>query len=108
MWPTIWPKDRTSGDGLNEYWSSLTFSADLVMLPLIRSNVALVAAVSGLAGVCAAAGPASASAATNVHTALISQSPCESPAGGPDLLRGPGRGWADRGAGGDAATGPDG
>src|SRR3954471_1519850 len=96
MWPTIWPKDRTSGDGLNEYWSSLTFSADFVMLPLIRSNVALVAAVSGLAGVCAAAGPASASAATNVHTALISQSPCESPAGAHVTSRGMGCLWAHR------------
>ena len=70
-WPTIWPKLRTSGDGLNEYWSSGTFSADFVMLPLIKSNVDLVAVVSGLAGVCAAAGTASASAATSVQAAFI-------------------------------------
>src|SRR6188472_3490758 len=41
------------------------------MLPLIKSNVDLVAAVSGLAGVCAAAGTASASAATSVQAAFI-------------------------------------
>src|SRR3954464_15640884 len=71
MWPTICPKLRTSGVGLKEYCSSGTFSADLMMLPLIKSKVALVAPVSGLAGVCAAAGAARASTATRVHAAFI-------------------------------------
>src|SRR3954464_3715265 len=71
MWPTICPKLRTSGEGLKEYCSSGTFSADLMTFPLIMSKVALVAAVSGLAVVCAAAGAPRASTATRVQAAFI-------------------------------------
>jgi hypothetical protein len=65
------PNVRTSGEGLNEYWSSGTFSAALVMNPFTMSKAVFVADVSGFAAVCAAAGVASARTTSTVHTVFM-------------------------------------